>query len=241
MIKIGLPEISIGENPMANPYPHQIEYQTKEFIEGAIFYATIADMSSGEYFRQNGAIETIEKRFYSGGGEKESWGLGWKLLDKCQEVFKITVFQNVLIAINSHWDWYIRNLGSFVIFARKFCQSPALCKREETDLNRIGFLSICNQLAILEKACDVGFGMLDVEMEALKEMSLVRNLAIHNRWEIDQKYLDNTPIKLRRNIGELRLFDSIELRQWHQSLLEAVKKTSASIATKFLNVPAYQK
>ncbi len=26
--------------------------------------------------------------------------------------------QNALIAMNSHWDWYVRNLADFMAFAR---------------------------------------------------------------------------------------------------------------------------
>jgi len=85
--------------------------------------------------------------------------LGWKLLEKYKDVFKITVFQNVLVTINSHWDWYIRNLGNFVRFARTCFQSPLLNKTGKSDLNRIGFFSICQQLAILEKSCGISFGI----------------------------------------------------------------------------------
>jgi hypothetical protein len=239
MIKNSLPNISVEENVKTRPYPFQIAYQAKEFIQGAIFYASIADMSSGEFFLQKGALETIEKRFYSGGGEKELWELGWKLLGKYQKIFEITVFQNVLIAINSHWDWYIRNLSNFVSFARQYVASPTSNRQEEKELNRIGSLSICHQLAVLEKSCGVSFGIMEKELEVLNEMSLVRNLALHNRWEVDQKYLDKASSKKHWNIGELRFFDSSELGVWHRGLIEALEKTSMAIANKYLSAPTF--
>lgn len=241
MIKIDLPDISVEKIAWAHPFPFQIAFQTQEFIQGAIFYISIADISSGAYMRQKDGIKELEADYFSQGEEKRTWELGWKLLEKYKDVFKITVFQNVLVTINSHWDWYILNLANFVIFARNYVQSPLLNKTDKSYLNRIGFLSICHQLAILEKSCGISFGIPNDELEALKEMSLVRNLALHNRWEVDQKYLNNTSNKQHWNIGELRLFDSPELRLWHQSLLEAVKKTWISIATKYINAPRYAK
>jgi len=241
MIKIDLPDISVEKNARAHPFPFQIAFQTQEFIQGAIFYISIADISSGAYVRQKDGLKELEADYYSQGKEKGTWEMGWKLLEKYKDVFKITVFQNVLVTINSHWDWYIRNLGNFVIFARNYFEGPLLNKTGKSDLNRIGFLSICHQLVILEKSCGISFGIPNDKLEVLKEMSLVRNLAMHNRWEVDQKYLDKTSYKQHWNIGELRFFDSSELRLWHQSLLEAINKTSISIATKYLNTPTYVK
>jgi hypothetical protein len=241
MIKISLPNISIGKNANAHPYPCQIAYQAQEFIQGAIFCASISDISSGNYLKKTNSIEELKKQFIGGGAELSTWEGGWLILDRYKDIFKITVFQNVLVAINSHWDWYIRNLGNFVIFARDHVQSPFLSKKEESELNRVGFLSICHQIATLEKSCGVGFGISDGERGHLKEMSLVRNLALHNRWEVDQKYLDNTYYKKQWNIGQLRLFDSSELGLWHQSLLGAVKKSWQPIAIKYVNAPSFPK
>lgn len=241
MIKICLPNISVEKNVKAHPYPFQIAYQAQEFIQGAIFYASIADISSGTYFRQRNSMEELKEQFIAGGGELSTWDQGWQILDRYKDIFKISVFQSVLVAINSHWDWYVRNLGNFVSFARQYVPDRALSRKEEKDLDRIGFLSICHQLTTLEKSCVEIFGIPNNVLEDLKEMSLVRNLALHNRWEVDQKYLDNTSNNQYWNIGELRLFDISELRLWHQGLLEAVKKTWISIATKYLNAPRYPK
>jgi len=37
-------------------------------------------------------------------------------MSKYKEVFEVTVYQTVLIALNSHWDWYIRRLTEFIQF-----------------------------------------------------------------------------------------------------------------------------
>jgi hypothetical protein len=93
----------------------------------------------------------------------------------------------------------------------------------------------------LEKSCGVGFGISGGEQGHLKEMSLVRNLALHNRWEVDEKYLDSTSNNKQWNIGQLRLFDSSELGLWHKSLLGAVKKSWQPIAIKYVNAPFFPK
>ncbi len=239
MIKIALPNITVDKNAKAHPYPFQIALQTKELIQGAIFYFHIADNSSGRYFQQQDATLILEKDFISHGGKKDAWEQGWELLKKYEEIFKITIYQNVLISINSYWDWYIRNLGSFVAYARTCIQSPVLIKREESNLNRISFLSINHQLALLEKACGVSFNISKSQTDALVEMSLVRNLALHNRWEVDKKYLENTPIRRQWIDGELRLFDIAELEHWHQCLLGALSRTHIPIAIRYLGAPPY--
>jgi hypothetical protein len=239
MIKISLPNVSVGKDVKAHPYPFQIAYQAREFIQGAIFYASIADISSGNYFRQTNSMEGLREQFITGGGELSTWDGGWQILGRYKDIFKITVFQNVLVAINSHWDWYIRNLGKFVSFARQYLSGPALGRREENDLSRIGFSPILKQMTILEKSCGIKFGLSSDILEDLKEMTLVRNLALHNRWEVDQKYLDNTSNKKHRNVGELRLFDSSELGLWHESLVKLINSTWESIATIYLNVPPF--
>ncbi len=241
MIIINLPEVKTERNAKAHPYPFQIASQTQEIIQGAIFYSYIADMASGAYLRQKDAINELEKEYISHNGDKEAWELGWKLLEKYVDLSKITIFQNVLVTINSQWDWYVRNLGKFVINARKYVCSPILNSKDNHDLNRIGDLLICQQIMILEKSCDVGFNFMTDELEALKEMSLVRNLALHNRWEVDEKYLKNTSDKRRWNIRELRLFDSSELGLWHQKLIKAINTTSKTIAIKYLQAPEYPK
>lgn len=223
----------------SHPYPFLIAIQTQEYIQGAIFYSTIADMSSGAYFRQESALIMLERDFLSHAGEKGSWELGWMLLEKYIKIFEITVFQNVLVSINSYWDWYIRNLGNFVMFARKYYPGPTLNKEDENNLKRIGHLSICQQLVTLEKACNIRFDFMNEELEALKEMSLVRNLALHNRWEVDKIYLDYTSDKRFRNIGEIRIFDSSELEYWHKNMIKAIRKTSETIAVKYAAAPNF--
>lgn len=239
MTKIELRKISTEKDTKAHSYPFQIAYQAQEFIQGAIFYISIADISSGTYFKQVNSLNELRLQFIGGGGELSTWEQGWQILTKYEDIFKITVFQNVLVAINSHWDWYIRKLGEFISFARPYVPSPVLNHKEENDLNRIGFLTICHQLAVLEKTCSLDFGISNSEKEVLMEMSLVRNLGLHNRWEVDQKYLDLTPDKRVWMNGELRLFDSTELKIWHENMLKVISKTSKMVAIKYLGVPSY--
>ena len=241
MIKIDLPNISMAKNAGAHPYPFQIAYQAEQFIQGAIFYASIADISSGNYFRQTNSIEELREQFIAGGGELSTWDEGWQILDRYKDIFKITVFQNVLVAINSHWDWYIRNLGNFVSFARQYVPGPALSRKEENDLNRIGFLSILNQITILEKGSGIKFGISSNVLEDIKEMTLVRNLALHNRWEIDQIYMDESKIARTHDwkVGELRIFAKDELFSWRNSLIRTIKETRENIAIKFGKAPIF--
>ena len=239
MIKIDLPEVIVKKEAEAHPYPFQIAYQSQELIQGAMFYSFIADVSCGKYIKQKDALNELEISFLSNNGEKGTWELGWKLLGKYKEVYKIIVFQNVLISINSYWDWYIRNLGKFVIMARAYVQSPSLNKKDNKNLDRLGYLQICQQIEMLEKVCNISFRISKDELLLLNEMSLVRNLALHNRWEVDDIYLKSTAYPKNWQSGELRLFDSSELGLWHKTLITAINRTSLMIAIKYCKAPDY--
>lgn len=102
----------------------------------------------------------------------------------------------------------------------------------------IDHLNILNQLTLLEKASDVKFNLSDENLSSLKEMSLVRNLGLHNRWEVDKQYQEKNNSN-DWEIGEIRVFDPIELYDWHESLIEAVNMTCVEIAKKFNQAPDF--
>ena len=126
------------------------------------------------------------------------------------------------------------------MFARGYISCTMLTKVDEKSLKNIGFKEITQQLELLEKASDLKFDLPDEILSSLAEMSLVRNLGLHNRWEVDSHYKDKTrPGSTGWEIGEIRTFDKTELQIWHGSLIEVISKTSVPIAKKFCHAPPY--
>ena len=129
--KIPLPPVTKTAGAKAHPFPIQVSIQTQEFIQAALFYAMFADIAAGKYIQLPNALNILKQELSKEGLDKKLWYNGWTYLEKYQPTFNNTIFQNVLILMRSHWDWYIRQIGEFVSFARKHVSSPELDKSTE--------------------------------------------------------------------------------------------------------------
>lgn len=236
--KIPLPSVSKTPGAKAHSFPIQVSVQTQEFIQAVLFYAMFADIAAGKYVQLPNALDNIEQELIKEGLEKKLWDNGWSYLQRYQPIFNNTIFQNVLILMRSHWDWYIRQMGEFVSFARNHVSSPALDRNQEKDLARIGWKEIAQQLTILEKSCGIKFNLSSAILSDINEMSLVRNLGMHNRWEVDDYYLNKTSSS-KWDLKDVRLIDIAELRSWSGSLSKLINETSLEIAIKYVHSPDF--
>lgn len=222
----------------AHPFPIQISLQAQEFIQGALFHAAFADIAAGEFVRLPGGVNRVELVMRERGLAQGVSEEGWQLLRKYQNIFEGTVFQSVLIALNSHWDWYIRKLSEFIRFARSSIRAPALSNADDKRLARADRLPLSEQLEIMELAIGVTLPLSADERQALKEMALVRNLGLHNRWEIDFQYLRETKMN-GLQVGELRLIGIGELQYWHSLLIKLLSNSGLECAKRFNAAPDY--
>jgi len=237
-LRIPLPKVTKGIDAKAHPYPIQIGFQTLEFLQGTIFYVSFSDVAAGEFVRTPGAMDRMEAIFLEKLHTKKTYDEAWEYLKKYQEIFKKAAFSNVLISLCSHWDWYLRQLSKFVEFGSAHVGGPVLSKSEMKDLSRIGHAPFLTQVELLEKATGCSFGVSQTEREHMDEMTLVRNLGLHNRWEVDEKYLQ-TSLTKGLAVGELRLIEVGELHVWHKDLVHLLSQTSLEIAARFAAAPDY--
>jgi len=236
---ISLPEITQKDDAKAHKYPFQLSIQTMEFLQASIFYTAFNDISTAQYIHIDGKLNEIEKIFTDKMYDKKTYDECWEFLNKYNEVFKKGAFQSVIISLNSHWDWYIRKLSKFIEFSRDHIVSPELDKKQISALSRISNFSIAHQLKILSEVTGVKLDIDSKDIENLKEMSRVRNLGLHNRWETDEKYMllsGRTDIKL----GEIRYVEIGEINLWHSILIKTLGETCRKVATKYVKAPAYQ-
>jgi len=237
-LRIPLPKVTKKPNCKAHPFPFQIGFQALEFIQASIFFTSLLDYISGEYLEQRTSLEKIKSKMIKDGLSDDDWERNFECLTKYKNLFEKWIFQNVLIQIRSHWDWYIRRLGEFIVFANQYVQCPPFSSKDKKALQDIGFLPLKKQLKTLEKANGVKFNISKDVLDALLEMALVRNIGLHNRWEIDSFYLSKTNSS-GWNIGEIREFNSIELRQWHECIMTIIHETSVEVSKKFVHAPDY--
>ncbi len=69
-------------------------------------------------------------------------------------------------------------------------------------------------------------------------MHLVRNLGLHNQWEVDETYLKNTKAK-NFEVGNKRLIETPELEKWHSAFIDLVLETSSQLAVLYAGAPPY--
>ena len=236
--RIHLPKVVIQKDAKAHPFPCQIALQTQELMQGAVFWFVCADEAAGEFVRLPNGLNILKTNLLKAGMQEREWESGWNYLNKYKNLFQSAVFQNVLIVIRSYWDWYITKLVEFIIFARENTDD-ALMGSNLKNLRRITNPEILEQISIVEQACKLDFRVSEKTKQHIKEMSLVRNLGLHNRWEVDQIYLNKTAEQSQLQIGDIRTFDSKELNLWHRSLIDLIGKTWKPVAIQYVSAPPY--
>jgi hypothetical protein len=236
--RINLPRVTLQKDAKAHPFPLQVAFQTQEFIQGALFYFILADEAAGIFFRTSNSINTLEEKLLKEGMRKPDWELSWKIFLKYKGTFEKMVYRNVLVTIRSHWDWYLNKLAEFIIFAQEKTGN-SLTNKEIKQLLKLTYKEINEQVETIENICSLDFNISVETKQYIKEMSLVRNLGLHNRWEVDQQYLDKTTGKNIWQKGDIRKFDNIELGLWHKSLIDLIDTTWQPIAIKYLSAPMY--
>lgn len=219
----------------AHPYPFQVGIQTLEFLQVSVFYASFTDIATGELVRMPGGLSRIEEIFTAKLHTKEAYDEAWKYFKKYLPVFEKAPFQSVLIALNSQWDWYVRKIGEFICFGGP---NQSMSTKSKNDFARLGHLSILKQIEVIEEAAGIQIAPSTTEKLELNEMSLVRNLGLHNRWEVDGPYLAKTN-RQGLQVGDLRTVDIKELEQWHALLMRLVGDSSKKVAAAYAKAPSF--
>lgn len=236
--RIDLPKVTVQKDAKAHSFPLQIALQTQEFIQGVVFYFIIIDKAAGEFVRLPNGLDTLRTILLRSDMKNSEWESGWNYLEKYKDIFKNAVFQNALISIRSHWDWYANKLAGFIIYSQDNLGNP-LAQSEIKQLRKITYKEIVEQVEIMENSCSLDFNISEETKRNIKEMSLVRNLGLHNRWEVDQQYLEKTTENNKFKKGDIRDFDAKELISWHKDLINIIGKIYEPIAIKYVSVPMY--
>ncbi len=239
MAKIPLPPITAKPNAEAHLFPVQVGMQTQEFLQGSLFYVAYLDIAAGELIRQEGGLAHLDKKVIAAGFDQSNVDKSLEIIQKYFGVFKSAVFMNVLISFCSHWDWYLRKITGFIRHAHPEVCSQPLSTQDNKHLGKPDSLAIHEQISMLERICDIAVGLSTEEIDILYEMSLVRNLGLHNRWEVDEKYLQKSKDQ-RFSLGHIREFSIEELQIWHRLMLKLIQNTTFSIAIKYKLASAYE-
>lgn len=224
----------------AHPYPIQIWLQAARLIQGSVFYSAFVDAAVGEFVHDNpqDAYQRIEDLFLNQGMEKETVDLSWDCLMDYMKLFPSPVFQYSLYSMVIHWDWFISKLGGFVRFARQHDSIPPISNKQTNKLQKLGWENSDDQLGLLTAATGQNFNIDNTKLDSFKEMLLVRNLGMHNEWEVDQFYLDRTRTQGWK-LGQLRTLTSTDLYNWQAALLHIMNELATEVAKRYVAIPNY--
>lgn len=218
-------------------YPLKIAIRAQELIQGSMFYGAFTDLATGQYVRViPDATEKIKALMLESGLSDENYETSWECFVVYMNEFKHPIFQHGVYSMVSHWDWYISNLGRFVNFARDCTNVNKVKKADLLKLHRKPFRE---QIDVLRNACEAEFTFKPNSIVLIEEMNLVRNLGMHNEWEVDEDYLKKTSNK-SWEIGQKRDFQTEEMNKWHTALLDVIAVTAHKIATRYSQVPIYK-
>jgi len=237
-LKIPLPEVQRARPDAGHPYPTQVSLQTQELLQAAVFNLAMADYAVERLVEDSSNFEALERAFIEGGADQEALDFCWQCMTTHHAVQDQWVAYSAVVALRSHWDWYVSRLGSFVSFAREHLDLPPMKPRRLKLLGRLGLQPLRVQLPLLEESLDLEFDLDSEQRENLAEMSLVRNLIIHNRGEVDSFHLSATHSS-GWTLGELRTISREEGKVWHWALLQTVVRTSTRVSEKCASVPHY--
>ena len=224
-------------NSLKHLYPLKIALRAQRLIQGSLFYDVFADTATEQYVKiVPNAERTIKDLLIKAGWSEETYETSWACFENYLKEFQNPIFHHTVYSIISHWDWYVSNLGRFINFAEKYI-SPE--KQTNKDLLKLSFKSFAKQIEIIKNETGILLNTDNDTSDLVEEMHLVRNLGMHNEWEIDDTYLKYTKTK-NLKLGEKRIFEIVEMTKWHFAFLQLIGTLSSEIAIHYAQVPKYE-
>ena len=228
----------MASSPQKHLYPLKIALRAKRLIQGSLFYDVFVDTATGQYVRTVPNAERTIKDFlinYTGWSEK-IYETSWGCFEDYLKEFQNPIHQHAVYSIVSHWDWFISNLGKFIDFAERSI-SPE--KQTDKDLLKLNFKPFTKQIEIIKNETGILLNIENNTLDLIEEMDLVRNLGMHNEWEVDGTYLKKTKKSCLKS-GDKRVFEIPEITKWHSAYLQLIDALAYEIAVRYAQVPKYE-
>jgi hypothetical protein len=226
-----------GTSAHQHLFPIKIALRAQQLIQGSLFYDVFVDTATGLYVRVIPDAEgTIKAKMVKDGINEETYETSWSCFRAYLNEFQNPIYHRTIFSIISHWDWFISNLGRFINFGEKIL-SPR--KQPDKNLLKLSFKPFSKQIEIIKKESRTPL-IIDQEIiDLVEEMNLVRNIGMHNEWDVDETYLKYTKTK-QFKFGQKRIFDISEMTRWHGAFLKLIDTLSSEIAIRYSHVPNFE-
>ena len=228
----------MASNPQKHLYPMKIALRAQRMIQGSMFYDVFMDTATGLYVRTVPNPERTIKDFLinNAGWREDTYETSWGCFKDYVKEFQNPIYQHAIYSMVSHWDWFISNLGKFIDFAERSI-SPE--KQTDKDLLKLNFKPFIKQIEIVKRETGISLNIDENTLDLIEEMELVRNLGMHNEWEVDDIYLKKTKTSHFKS-GNKRIFEISEITKWHFAYLQLIGALASEIAVRYAQVLNYK-
>ncbi len=220
-----------------HPYPKIISLRAQRLLQGSLFYFIFLDTATGLYLSTSLDPErdVREALISKAHWNLQTYEISWDCFTEYVDEFLNPIQQQVIFSMVSHWDWFVSKIGKFIIFAN---HELNLFPQSEKDLNNLSFKPFNKQLEIIKSASRIPLKINPVSLELIQELHLVRNLGLHNEWEVDELYLQRS--KSSGYItGQKRNVEISEINSWHKAFVDLITILSDEIASHYYLVSSY--
>jgi len=229
--------MNAASNSQGHLYPKKIAERAQRLIQGTLFYGVYTDTATLLFAKTNSKAEhAVKDSLMKDGWPEETYEISWECFTSYLNEFPNPIYHHAVYSIISHWDWYISNLGKFIDFAEKHI-SPT--KETNRDLLKLSFKPFATQIEIIKNETGILLNIQSETLDLVEEMHLVRNLGMHNEWEVDEIYLQKTKTK-NLKLGDKRVLEIGEVTKWHFAFLQLLDTLSTETAVLYAQVPPYK-
>lgn len=220
-----------------HPYPKRISLRAQKLLQGSLFYFIFLDTATGLYLSKSHDPEkdVREALISKANWEVKTYEISWDCFTEYVNEFLNPIQQQVIFSMVSHWDWFVSKIGKFINFAN---HELNLLSQSEKDLNNLSLKPFTKQLEIIKSASSIPFNIKPASIELIEELHLVRNLGLHNEWEVDELYLQRSKSSGYK-VGQKRNVDMSEINSWHKAFVDLITSLSDEIATRYYSVSSY--
>lgn len=217
-----------------HPYPIRTYVDADSTIQAYMDYMDGLGFARKEITSRPGGLETVLE---ANGWSRERIEKSVAIQKRIGPLLRGFTLQNNIFVMAFQWDWFIYRIGRFVLWALAQEGRSELSAGLRHDLERLSFLEVSRQISRLELACGLSGTVNPRAIEDIQELHLMRNIGAHNRWEVDEKYLEMTktvgPDGPWR-IGEYRVYGDEEWLRLNLSLRrDGTYKIAEAVAIRF--------
>lgn len=219
------------------PYPFQIGLRAQRLVHGILVYYLSMNTAAHLYMESNkNSLFILKEQFINAGLAESVWEVGLQYMDEFTQIYQNPLLLNVILSMAFNWDWYISNLGQYILFSNQNANTNPLTNKQQKDLAHLHRIPLAKVLPLLTAVLGLDLKVKNSTIRSVDCLLSARHIGVHKNWVVDQNYIDSvqsTDLKP----GQILPITTGQLIEWWQSLNELIGKTCIATAIVFDETP----